>query len=182
MLQAQRQRQDTQASTMYGHQRRESVPRTGGVDATQYDRPIGPVRVNPNQYAEPIGPSYPHADVNPNQYAEPIGPKRQSTAGKVASAARKAVGVFEEVGMNPHIRQIASGSGFGMTQPAPSRQRRAPPQQAGEPQPGGTIYITRCDEYGNCKQTKVGGTRRKPQQRSPSYFAGTLGGTDPGFR
>lgn len=110
------------------------------------------------------------------------GPAKKPTAFERIKGASKAVarGVVE-FGENPHIRQIASGSGFGMTQQAPSRQRRAPPQQA-EPQPGGTIYITRCDEYGNCKQTKVGGTRKKPQQRSPSYFAGTLGGADPGFR
>lgn len=186
MLQRQRTEQDVQAGAMYGHRKREPVPQRAGVNPNQYDRPIGPVYSKADQYAAPIGPEHPHAKVNPRQYAEPAGPRPQSSLEKVKSygkrVASEAHGTFIKVGQNPHIQQIASQSGFGGAQSAPSRRPRAPPQERGDYSSGETIYITRCDAAGNCKQTKLrGGGQRQPRRRAPSWAAGTLGGDDPGF-
>lgn len=198
MLQARRNRQDEQSASMYGHSGRGSIdeprqsPRLSKEQRKEYAEELeyhhntfGPVPVNPNQYAEPIGPHHPHADVNANQYAKPIGPQRPSALSRLASGVGA---TFREVGENPHIRQIASQSGFGGSQPAPNQQRgrRTPPQQRAPREPSGapgqTIYLTTCNEFGECKQRRIsGGAPRERRPRRPGYMAGTLGGDDPGF-
>lgn len=114
--------------------------------------------------------------------ARDIGKK---AVGAGASAARGAYDVgsafntaINRGGTDPMIRRIASGSGFSMSGSQP-RTQRSQPQQQGAP---GKIYITTCDEYGNCKMKKVStGPSAPRKRRAPGWAAGVLGGNDPGF-
>jgi len=78
---------------------------------------------------------------------------------------------------DPLIRQIAGGSGFGGLGSGPMRSR-AQPQP---PSRAGTIVITTCDDYGNCKTKKISGGAQKPRTQRRRGYPGSLGGDDPGF-
>jgi hypothetical protein len=112
------------------------------------------------------GPSQPRRD-----YREPPRqPQRRQEPGPVRSA-------FTRPMQDPLISRIASGSGFGGIGSGPSRGRAPPP-----PPSRGTVIVTTCDEYGNCKTKKVSGGESKPRAPRKRGFTGILGGDDPGFR
>lgn len=193
MLQARRNEQDERASSMYGHSGRGSIdeprqsPRLSKEQRKEYAEeleynydttdPHGPYESGVRQAKERI--AYDNSAIGRIRNA---GGKIASGAGRLASGVGR---TFTEVGQNPHIRQIASQSGFGGNQPAPNQQRgRRAPAEPREPTgaPGSTIYLTTCNEFGECTQRRIsGGPRRAPRPRRAGYMTGTLGGDDPGF-
>ena len=160
------------------------------VNANQYPHGTGPHPVNPNQYPNPSGP----AQVNPNQYPAGAGPQisnTRRTARRVGSvlqdlydAGNEARSIGREIGQSPAVRAIASQSGFGGGGGGfgGARSQPAPRQDYGVARRAGSIVITTCDEYGNCKTKRINGGQPQAQpRRRPGWGVGGLGGFDPGF-
>lgn len=114
-----------------------------------------------------------HYNQNPNRQQPQPGRSRREPPQQQPGPVRSA---FARPMMDPLIRQIAGGSGFGGLGAGPSRGRAPPPQ----PSRTGSIIITTCDDYGNCTTKKIGG-QKKPRQPRRRGFVGGLGGDDPGF-
>jgi hypothetical protein len=135
------------------------------------------------EYGEELEYHYENAPVNIPSKAQPTTYERiKGVAGSVAGAGRAVAGAVGDFGQNPHVRQIASQSGF--TSQSPRQQpRRSQPQYPDENPSNDRIYLTICDSQGHCRQKTIKNGPAKPRQpRRPGWAAGTLGGDDPGFR